>query len=148
MLNTQDQINRFAHGAMATTLRRTMMRDLFDLVGSIADSDCQTDALHNRNVSEVIADERAFALFQARAAEDFAERSNLVTGVLLDISHSQLARPPLGRARCPPGNNSRLQTRLVAKDNSLPVANMKGFLLVAVWQERDSPVSQNSVAVH
>src|SRR5256885_7328995 len=55
---------------------------------------------------------------------------------------------PHDRARSAPRNNAGVQARPVQEHEAMTVADMKAFLIVAVFQQRDAPVRQDAVAVH
>ena len=94
ILGFQNQFDNFANGSLAPTQRRYIVRSRFGFGGGIGDSDGETHASHQCDITEVVSDVTAFISADLGVSNNFFKSGDFVLCVLMDVLHLQLMRTP------------------------------------------------------
>jgi hypothetical protein len=128
-----------------------MRGNRFDVGHRIGDSDRQANLSQNRQVSEIVSDERGITPIQTTSLQDFTKgRSLSGPGHLEDLFHSQLCTPQRGRFRAPAAEPYYWQACGTKEYQTEPVLNIEPLQLHSLTGDRADEhtiVGQNAVHI-
>src|SRR5260370_5047479 len=125
----EDEFDEFARGAFATIGFGGVLRCAADFRGSIVNGDRESDALHDHQVGQVIAEEGDFRFLGAGLAQDILVSRNLVPLLLVDKFDIQFFAAAAKSGAAPPADEPGAKAPGGSEREALAVVRVKCLAL-------------------